>query len=189
MNTSRAGEMARYGLAEARRSVQALRPQLLEENELCAALDGLIRKMTSGTNLQGGLLLQGNPRALPDNWNEHLLRIAQEVLTNTLRHANAAHFSARLVFDSNALQLELRDDGECFDLQQKRGFGLLGIRERAGEIGGELQIHSAPGEGTIIGCAAFCANIQNQCNQLLKPILRSQSEYSWPTITPSSSKD
>ena len=150
---ARAGEMARYGLSEARRSVQALRPQFLEENELCAALDGLIGQMTSGTHLKGDFELQGQPRALPDNWNENLLRIAQEVLTNAIRHAGASHFWAHLTFDSNALQLKLRDDGKGFDSRQKRGFGLLGIRERVQEIGGELQIHSTLGEGTIISVA------------------------------------
>ena len=150
---ARASEMARYGLAEARRSVQALRPQLLEENELCAALQSLIQKMTFRTNLTGNFRSQGEPRTLPDGWNEHLLRISQEALTNTIRHAHASHFWARLVFDANAMQLQLRDNGEGFDLQQKRGFGLLGIRERAHEIGGELQIHSTVGEGTIISVA------------------------------------
>ena len=96
----RAGELARESLREARRSVQALRPQTLEEKQLSEALNDLIEKMTSGTTLQAEFTLEGKRRKLPPEWETNLLRIGQEVLTNVLRHAQAGEFKALLVFDS-----------------------------------------------------------------------------------------
>jgi len=79
---TRASELAREGLREARRSVWALRPQTLEEKDLCEALKELIQKMTEGTSVQAHFTVQGEPRELPPEWEENLLRIGQEVLTN-----------------------------------------------------------------------------------------------------------
>jgi len=147
----RAGDLARESLREARRSVQALRPQVLEENNLCVALEGLFKKMTAGTPVQAEFISQGEPRKLPPDWEENLLRIGQEVLTNVLRHAQASHFSARLEFDSSEIRLELRDNGRGFDPAGKYdGFGLIGMKERVEDMGGQLSIHSAVGTGTAI---------------------------------------
>jgi signal transduction histidine kinase len=141
-------------LKEARRSVQALRPQALEEKDLCEALEGLIQKMTAGTTVRAEFTLQGEPRKLPAEWEENLLRIGQEVLTNALRHAHANHFAARLVFDPQAVRMELRDNGCGFDPAGKHdGFGLRGIRERVEGMGGQLTIQSANGAGSAIGIA------------------------------------
>jgi PAS domain S-box-containing protein len=150
-HVDRAGELARESLREARRSVQALRPQSLEENDLCEALDSLIKKTTTGTSLQAEFVLNGQPRPLPPEWEENLLRIGQEVLTNVLRHAQASHFNAQLAFTPDDVLLNLRDDGCGFDLERRQdGFGLLGIRERVEGMGGQLAIQSAPGTGTEI---------------------------------------
>jgi PAS domain S-box-containing protein len=148
---NRAGDLARDSLNEARRSVQALRPLVLEENDLCGALSALFAKMTTGTSLRSEFKLQGHPRPLPPAWEENLLYIGQEALTNVLRHARANHFSAQLAFSSDALRLDLRDDGCGFDPSSKNsGFGLLGMRERVESIGGQLAVVSAPGEGTAV---------------------------------------
>src|SRR2546426_3787626 len=85
----RAGDLARESLKEARRSVRALRPQALDEKNLCQALEDLLRKMTAGTTLPAEFNVQGQPRSLPPEWEENILRICQEVLTNALRHAHA----------------------------------------------------------------------------------------------------
>src|SRR6266403_450020 len=148
---NRAGELARESLREARRSVQALRPQALEEKPLSEALKDLIERMTRGTTVQGKFTLRGQPRELPPEWETNLLRIGQEVLTNVLRHARANEFNLLLVFDSSETRLELRDNGCGFDLQRKHeGFGLQGMRERAEGMGGRLTIQSAAGKGTAI---------------------------------------
>ena len=147
---ARAGELARGSLQEARRSVQALRPLALEEKDLHGALGDLLRKMTAGTGLQTELGLEGLPRAIPALWGENLLRIGQEVLTNSLRYATASEFKAQLSFQQNRLRLVLRDNGRGFDPARKHdGFGLLGIRERVEAMSGQLSIQSGRGGTTI----------------------------------------
>jgi PAS domain S-box-containing protein len=147
----RAGELARESLREARRSVQALRPQALEENRWSEALDGLIKKMTAGTGLRSEFVLRGQPMPLPADWEENLLRIGQEVLTNALRHAGATEFKTHLVFAPEEIRLELRDNGRGFDPESKQdGFGLLGVRERVEGMGGQIAIQSAKGGGSAI---------------------------------------
>ena len=147
----RAGHLARESLHEARRSVRALRPQALEGQNLCEALRDLFRKMTTGTSMQAGFALQGEPQPLPPEWEENLLRIGQEVLTNALRHARATEFNAQLVFDSQEIRLELRDNGRGFDSGARHdGFGLMGIRERVDGMGGHMTIQSAIDKGTTV---------------------------------------
>jgi PAS domain S-box-containing protein len=145
----RASELARESLQEARRSVHALRPLLLAGKNLCVAIEALIRKTVAGTNLCAEFTIQGEPQPLPQEWEENLLRVAQEVLTNTLRHARASHFEVHFAFDQQAIRLELRDDGSGFDpAKQHDGFGLLGIKERVESMGGGLMVHSVPEKGT-----------------------------------------
>ena len=148
---NQAGELARESLREARRSVQALRPQALEGKQVSEALKDLIEKMTRGTTVHAEFTLQGNQQKLPPEWEANLLRIGQEVLTNVLRHARASTFNVLLVFDSREIRLNLRDDGCGFDPKRRHeGFGLQGMRERAEGMGGQLSIESANGKGTMI---------------------------------------
>ncbi|MEN3942478.1 GAF domain-containing protein [Prosthecobacter sp. SYSU 5D2] len=147
----RARELARESLKEARRSVQALRPQALEERSLPEALEAQGTKMTFGTPMRVSFVLEGNPTPLPAGCEDNLLRISQEALTNAVRHANAGEFGIRLAFTLQRITLELRDDGCGFDLAAKSdGFGLLGIRERVEAMGGELALNSGPGHGTVL---------------------------------------
>jgi PAS domain S-box-containing protein len=147
----RASDLARDSLQEARRSVHALRPLVLAGKNLCAAIEELIRKMVTGTNLHAEFTIQGEPQLMPQEWEENLLRVAQEVLTNTLRHARASHFKVHFAFDPQAIRLELHDDGCGFDPAKRYdGFGLLGIKERIESMGGELTVQSAPENGTAI---------------------------------------
>ena len=139
----RASELARESLDEARVSLRALRPSVLEKNELCGALDGLFAKMTKSISLQAEFHCHGKERSLPARWDEHLLRIAQESLSNSNRHSNARRFLADLYYDAAEIRLELRDDGGGFDVASRHeGFGLLGIQERVDEMGGTLVIRS-----------------------------------------------
>jgi len=148
---SRAGELARKSLSEARRSVHALRPQALERNDLWQALKGIIKGTTIGTTLHTTFETQGKVPVLPPEWQENLLRIGQEALSNTLKYAHARHFRTRLISSSKKLRLELRDDGDGFQVQARHdGVGLTGMRERAEEMGGKLKIVSSRGNGTAI---------------------------------------
>ena len=148
---ARAGAVARESLQEARRSVHALRPRSLEEQDFCEALQGLMRTMTAGTGVQAEFNIWGQPPELPPDWEENLLRIGQEVLTNVLRHARASKFEARLAFEKEAVRLDLRDNGKGFEPARRHdGYGLQGMKERVEAMGGRLTIRSARNEGTAI---------------------------------------
>jgi signal transduction histidine kinase len=146
-----AGELARESLREARRSVLALRPSALEGNPLGAALTDLVAKMTSGTAVEAKLTVDGEPRELPAEWENNLLRIGQEVLTNALRHAHPTEFQVRLLFAADEITLHLHDNGCGFDpMEGHEGFGLQGIRERTEAMGGKFTIASAKSQGVTI---------------------------------------
>jgi PAS domain S-box-containing protein len=148
---NRAGELARESLREARRSVQALRPQALEEKSWVEALENLMKKMTANTSMRSEFVLLGQPLPLPADWEENLLRIGQEVLTNALRHAHATAFKTKLVFAPNVVRLESSDNGRGFDPEGKHeGFGLLGMRERVENMGGSIAIESEKGASSTI---------------------------------------
>jgi signal transduction histidine kinase len=148
----RARELARESLTEARRSVHALRPQALEKAGFADALKAIIQDTAAGTSLHTDFQLKGKPRELQPAVEEHLLHIGQEALTNTLKHAHATEFQARLCFDSVAVRLELRDNGDGFvvDAANDGGFGLIGMKERAEQIGATLAVTSKPTRGTRI---------------------------------------
>ena len=150
-HVARAEAMARAGLQEARRSVMALRPQALEGNDLSAALRELVPRMTDGTSVVSEFVQTGVARQLPQAWDEHLLRIGQEALTNAIRHGHARRIAMELNFSDDAVLLRLTDDGRGFDTNSAfDGLGLAGIRARVASIGGHLSISSAPGSGTTI---------------------------------------
>src|SRR6478752_2285913 len=147
----RAGELARRSLSEARRSVHALRPRALEEHNFWDALKGSIKNTTAGTALHTTFAAQGKLPDLPEPWQENLLHIGQEALTNTLKYAHARKFETRLTYKAKELRLELRDDGDGFKVKDRHdGVGLAGMRERVEQMGGELEITSSRGKGTKI---------------------------------------
>jgi PAS domain S-box-containing protein len=143
--------LARHGLNEARRSVQALRPQVLEDATFWEALKGLIKSATVGTPLQTNFRLRGQLRELPSIAQENLLHIGQEALTNTLKYAQATRFETRLSFNAREVRLDLRDNGVGFKVNNGHsGFGLTGMQERVHQMNGTLTIASASGKGTKI---------------------------------------
>src|SRR5438552_13072879 len=150
----RAGELARRSLTEARRSVHALRPQALQEHNFWDALKGIIKNTTFGTALHTRFEAHGKPPELPRPWQENLLHIGQEALTNTLKYAHARNFETRLSYKARELRLQLRDDGDGFKVKDRHdGAGLTGMRERVEQMGGELKITSSHGKGTKITVA------------------------------------
>jgi PAS domain S-box-containing protein len=147
----RASELARQSLNEARRSVHALRPQALQQDNFWEALKGIVKNTTAGTMLHTRFELRGRLRELPPVWQENLLHIGQEALTNALKYARPRNFETRLTFNTKQLRLELRDDGDGFRVKdQHDGLGLVGMRERVEQMGGELKITSARGKGTKV---------------------------------------
>ncbi|WP_250126829.1 PAS domain S-box protein [Chroococcidiopsis sp. CCMEE 29] len=147
-------ELARTGLTEARRSVVALRPQLLEEGSLQSALHRLVAQLrTAAMDTTLYYEIEGAVYSLPTEVESNLLRIGQEALTNATRHANADEIRVELVYDRDQVCLRVKDNGQGFgvgSIPSSEGFGLLGMSERAERIGAQLTIRSQPGQGTEI---------------------------------------
>ncbi|MCR6482040.1 sensor histidine kinase [Amycolatopsis sp. OK19-0408] len=144
----KAQEQAEEALAEVRRSVRALReprpmPPLLE------ALKALAEEM-SAAGVPARLAVSGTERPLAEEPREALFRAAQEGLTNVRKHAAASAVEVVLDYTATAVRVEVRDDGVGTDGAPATGFGLVGLRERAQHLGGELGFTSAPGEGSAL---------------------------------------
>nr|WP_199333511.1 AAA family ATPase [Oculatella sp. FACHB-28] len=147
-------ELARTGLVEARRSVVALRPQLLEEGNLQSALHRLVAQIRAAANDTTLYYeVKGTAYALPTEVENNLLRMGQEALTNAIKYANADEIRVELAYDRDQVCLRVRDNGQGFgvgSIPSSKGFGLLGMSERAERIGAQLTIRSQPGQGTEI---------------------------------------
>lgn len=148
------GELARTGLAEARRSVEALRrPYLLENNSLHGALNRLATQMGSSSDTQIVCHAIGTAYSLPAEIENNLLRIGQEALTNALKYAQASEIRISSIYESTQYLLQIEDDGRGFAIASQpssNGFGLRGMAERADRIGAQLQIQSTLGQGTSV---------------------------------------
>ena len=145
--------LACSGLAEARRSVEALRPQLLDEGNLESALSQIATQMFSQIGVQVSCKIVGEVYPLPQNIESHLLRIGQEVLTNASKHAKATEIQVELVYEPEQFILRMQDNGQGFEKEKvfvSSGFGLLNMTQRADRIGAELAIHSTLGSGTEV---------------------------------------
>jgi signal transduction histidine kinase len=141
---------ARENLAEARALVAALAPADLQETTLVQAIRRLADRLRDDAGVRVSLTVEGTPRQLPANTDIVLLRAAQEALTNIRRHAGATRVDVRLCFDPEGTELVVRDDGQGFDPSRIDGFGLQGMQARARQVGGTVEIHSAPGQGTTV---------------------------------------
>jgi signal transduction histidine kinase len=145
-----ARRLARSCLEEARTSVRALRPQTPPEAGLPEALRAQAARLQSGGRA-GSFSVVGQAFAIPDEVQAEFTRIAQEGITNVIRHASATRAELALDFGDDTVELTLTDDGRGFDPSRRRdGFGLTGIRERASRIGATIDISSRPGCGARI---------------------------------------
>jgi signal transduction histidine kinase len=150
-----ARRMARHSLTEARRAVMDLRSTALEDQDLAAALENGTRQWAAGSGVKIEVEVDGTPRRIPEEMEQHLLRIAQEAVTNVMKHAGAHRVWIRLHMEARKLYLRIKDDGHGFDQNGVFStlgdhFGLVGMRERAERLGGELRLDSHPGEGTEV---------------------------------------
>jgi signal transduction histidine kinase len=147
----RASSLAREGLQEARRSVQALRPLALEQADLPTTLEQFLDRMTGGTPTKCDFKLTGTPAVFAPEITANFLRVGQEAVTNAVRHAGASVVKVRLDYEPNRMTLSVEDDGCGFDPELTiDGFGLIGMRERARSIGARLDIRSRLSVGTSI---------------------------------------
>ena len=149
---------ARDTLTEARRFVWALQPDALERGSLAEALGRLAETLSDETGMTARFLVSGPSQPLPAPTEIALLRAAQEGTANIRRHAEAHEAVLTLSYLEDRVILDVRDDGRGFDpasardrpLRADGGLGLRGLQARLALLGGELEVESAPGEGTVL---------------------------------------
>ena len=149
----RARMLVRNSMTEARRYVWDLRSQELQKKDLPAALRDTTKRLTAQSNIETVVEVAGLTRPLPVEVESNLLRIGQEAINNAVKHARANRIEVGLNFDTHNVRLSVRDNGRGFDQSEQIAdghFGLLGMRERAEQLGGVLSIDSAPERGTQI---------------------------------------
>src|SRR5579885_795525 len=170
--------LAHQVLEEMRRAIWGLRPALLEALPLHEALAREVEQMADEAGLSSRVTLVGQPRPLLPQQEMALFRIAQEALSNAIRHAAARRVRVTLAYAEQEVQLSVEDDGRGFEpaalesakppasasawppyFEQAMGvpgagpaghFGLQSMRERAYLVGGWLKLESAPGQGTRV---------------------------------------
>ena len=147
-------ELVRLNLKEARSSIWNMRSQVLESGSLTGALKNILTQLTDDTGVKTEVEVTGQERRLSPVIENNVLRIGQEAITNAFKYAEAKEIKLMLAFDKTRLTLKVIDDGCGFDPKNPRpsegGFGLIGLRERAAELQGELQVRSAPNQGTEV---------------------------------------
>jgi signal transduction histidine kinase len=143
---------AHSGLDETRRALKALRASPLDDLGLALATRNLAEEAAARANLALDLAIDELPAISPDV-EQGVYRVAQEAVTNVVKHANAKNLTVRLALIEGKVMLTVLDDGVGFDREKNNGsshFGLAGMQERAELVGGELKIVSKPGDGTLI---------------------------------------
>jgi len=146
-----ASELVRHSHAEARRSIDMLRPQQLDSKGLLSALMHTAEHLVQGGNVQVIARTVGEPRTLSLRLNDALYRLGQEALANAVRHANPGTLQITLRYDDDTVTLTVSDDGAGFNHDaEAQGFGVQGMRKRAASIAATLQITSTEGSGTRV---------------------------------------
>jgi two-component system sensor histidine kinase UhpB len=144
-------------IQDVRRLVRALRPLYLEDLGLVAALEMLARETSGTEGITIAFHVTGVERRLPPETELAFFRMAQEGLSNIVRHALAERGSLALDFGVQEVCLAIEDDGVGFDVPESPAefapgghFGLLGMHERTELIGARFEIESSPGQGTLL---------------------------------------
>ncbi|QFG70160.1 sensor histidine kinase [Ornithinimicrobium pratense] len=149
-HVGRALRLARSSLTEARRSVQALAPEELGRAHLPDALRTLTEQWSKDQGLRAQVEVTGARVPLSPAIEVSLFRVAQESLTNVAKHAEATRVGVTLSYTGTEVLLDVRDDGRGFTSGLGAGFGMTSMRQRIRGVGGQVEVQSAPGEGTSV---------------------------------------
>jgi signal transduction histidine kinase len=139
-------------IEDLRTLITELRPAALDQFGLQPALESLLARVgaVEGLDVAGDVQI-GPPRLAPE-LETTIYRFAQEALTNVAKHAHAEHVRVRLTRGPDSIEIEIADDGRGFDPNRRvEGFGLVGMQERAGLVGGEMRVRSSDAGTTVWG--------------------------------------
>lgn len=162
--------IARDNLVDVRRIVAALAPSELEEVALAGALRRMLDRLSEETGIAAELRVDDGLPALPTTVEVALLRTAQSALANVRQHANAHRVVVNLADAGDSVRLDIVDDGRGFDVNAwdsgagsaGGGYGLHSMRARLRELGGGLDVESAPGEGAALSAHVPLARALNE---------------------------
>jgi PAS domain S-box-containing protein len=137
--------------------IRGIRPPLLDDLGLAPAVQRLLADLSAHSSIRTNLAVTGTARRAPHAVELAMLRIAQEALHNAERHGVPSHIDVHVTYEYGSVEMEIRDDGRGFvsphdpsDLAKAGNWGVVGMYERAREVGGELHVSSTPGVGTIV---------------------------------------
>jgi two-component system sensor histidine kinase UhpB len=164
-------ELTAQALDDVRRVALDLRPTILDDLGLGAALEWRVDEFTQASGVPATIRIEGLERRLARDIELAFYRVGQETLTNIARHARARQVSVSLRGENGTLRLEIVDDGVGFNpatlpARASRGLGLLGMRERMAMINGSLAIESAPGRGAHLLASAPLKNEQEEASRV-----------------------
>ena len=153
--------LAEKGMNEIRNMALLLRPSMLDDFGLVPALNWQARETAKRT----GMRVQVDSEVedeLPEEHKTCIYRIVQEALHNCARHARATAVNVSVRGEGGKILLNVQDDGSGFDPQRVRGLGLLGMEERVRHLGGQFEIDSRPGRGTLLHIALPLASLNGE---------------------------
>jgi len=154
--------LANQALQELLALARQLRPTALDDLGLKAALAGHVDAVGRQSGIETSFESEGDIASVPQDVQVVAYRVAQEALSNAVRHSGAAHLNVRLEREDGSVELSVADDGRGFTFEQaSRGLGLAGMRERALLVNGELQVESRPQVGTKVRLLVPIANIDD----------------------------
>lgn len=145
-----ASELAERSLQTVRQMARGLRPAMLDDLGLGAALNWLARDISRNTDLEVEMELEGEFAGLDEARRTCIYRVVQEALTNCIKHAKATKARVVVHESPDELVLTVQDNGIGASLEKRRGIGLLGMRERVEEFNGEFSAVSTPGAGMLV---------------------------------------
>jgi signal transduction histidine kinase len=145
--------MVDESLQELQRLISDLRPSHLDDLGLAATLRWYVNILRDRYHLDVSVQVVNEERPICSEHSTALFRMAQEALTNVVKHAEATQARVSLIFDEKGIHLAVEDNGHGFDVEKgfkQQSWGLLGLQERATLLDGTCQIYSSPGRGTIV---------------------------------------
>jgi signal transduction histidine kinase len=160
-----ARRLLRRAREESRTTIRELRSVTLEQRGLPAAIEELLRPLTTASGAAFEVTITGQPFRLAGTQETHLLRLAQEAVANAAQHSNATRIDLRLDYSPEEIRLEIEDNGRGFDpssaILEASHFGLSGMQERTDKIAGKLSIQSSIERGTLVRITAPAVSFQS----------------------------
>jgi signal transduction histidine kinase len=128
-----------------------LRPSMLDDLGLVAALEWQAREVSRRSQMEVAVESEDVPEDLPDEVRVCIYRLVQEALNNAVRHSGANNAKVTVAQSAAGIEVRVADNGGGFDPARTRGLGILGMEERVKRLGGNFSVESKPGQGTMVG--------------------------------------